>query len=834
MRVIKSPIYLLVLGIVIFIALSISYSTKLKTNLELVDYDYPTIEADTIHAPVVYPSGFTQKPNNCTTCHNGIEPMMDIKSGMMQEILQLASEAGEEGNDCVVCHGGNSKASTKAEAHSGTLDYFIETPGPKSFYPDPGSPWINDNTCGTCHSEQVRTQFTSLMFTEAGKIQGTAWGFGAPNKYEHNIANYDVAELDLHERLGTDVYKEYYAKLKEAEPQVYPSEMHRLPKAPTKEEVEENPELAVYTYIRQECNRCHTGNKGRQKRGDFRGLGCTSCHIAYSNEGYYEGGDSSVPNEPGHMLVHSMQATRECKVNVHGKQYSGVPVETCTTCHDRGKRIGTNYQGLMETSYSSPFMGDGRNQEKLHSKNYLHLHADIHMDKGMLCQDCHTSLDVHSDGSLAGTTLAPVEIECQDCHGTPRMYPWELPLGYSDEIVGEVPAVGSPRGLTRKLEEYLIKGTVYDPKDGYLISARGNPIPNVVKTGDSILLHTAGGTDLVLKPLKKLFRDGDLSDEAEVAMVSVGKHIDEMECYACHADWAPQCYGCHIKIDYSKPCEKKPDWVAMGQAHDEQGLTADARKEFEEYLIDGEVSEQRSYLRWENPPLAVNGEHRISPAVPGCQTTVTVIGKDGYPLLLNHIFKVDSVEGAGEEGQLAIDMSPTQPHTISKESRECESCHSNPVSMGYGIENGNLYADPSIGYTVDIQSADGQIIPDCTQVQINGIPNLEMDWSRFVTEDGKQLQTVGHHFSGSRPLNNEERAALDRRGVCMSCHEVMPDGDLAMDLIHHVKEVGGVKYDTKAHNSLVQKITRFAAWSQVLIVLGFLILCIFLFRKVWR
>ena len=118
------------------------------------------------------------------------------------------------------------------------------------------------------------------------------------------------------------------------------------------------------------------------------------------------------------------------------------------------------------------------------------------MQKGMLCQDCHTSNDVHSDGNLVGTTLAPVEIECQDCHGTINEFPWELPLGYSDEVFGDKPATGKPRGLSKELQEYLKMGTVYDPQDGYLISARGNPIPNIMKSGDSIILHTAGGKDL--------------------------------------------------------------------------------------------------------------------------------------------------------------------------------------------------------------------------------------------------------------------------------------------------------------------------------------------------
>ena len=272
-------------------------------------------------------------------------------------------------------------------------------------------------------------------------------------------------------------------------------------------------------------------------------------------------------------------------------------------------------------------------------------------------------------------------------------------------------------------------------------------------------------------------------------MVTIQKHTDDLECYTCHADWAPQCYGCHVKVDYSQTCKKHPDWVAMAAAHDEQGLNAEARGELEDYLIDGQVTEQRSYLRWEDPPLAVNGEHRISPAIPGCQTTITVIGQDGTPLLLNHIFKIPNVEGAGEEGQLGIDISPVQPHTISKNARECESCHTNPKSMGYGIQGGKIYANPSNNYPVEVSDANGNVLAEKSNGQINAIPNLEMDWSRFVDEEGKQLQTVGHHFSGSRPLNNKERANLDRRGVCMSCHKVIPDGDMAVDLLHHIKEV---------------------------------------------
>ena len=221
--------------------------------------------------------------NSCVSCHKGLEAIRDVHSGMMQAILEVADDAGITGNDCVVCHGGNPKSFSEKESHKGTIAYFKSNPGPKNFYPDPGSPWINKNTCGTCHDEQVKTQFTSLMFTEAGKIQGSLWGFGGLNGYKHDVGNFNVTSNKLHETLGTEKYSAYMQEIEAKEGQVFPKTMVELPPAPTADEVEVNPQLAVYTYLRQECQRCHTGSKGREKRGDYRGMGCSSCHIPYSS-----------------------------------------------------------------------------------------------------------------------------------------------------------------------------------------------------------------------------------------------------------------------------------------------------------------------------------------------------------------------------------------------------------------------------------------------------------------------------------------------------------------------------------------------------------------------
>ncbi len=719
--------------------------------------------------------------NNCLKCHRRIENIVPPESKMAKALKAVAKRIGYPDNTCIVCHGGNPEGKTEKEAHSGTVEALKKIGGAEDFYPDPGSPWINKHTCGLCHRFEVKVQKTSLMFTEVGKIQGALWAFGGLEGYNHRVANYKVKSGKLY---GTDEYRKYVEELKKAEPQLFPEETVPVPKAPKAEEVEKDVRKAVYTYLREECLRCHTGVKGRTKRGDYRGMGCSACHVPYSNEGYYEGKDPTIPKDkPGYPLVHELQGTRSLKVRVHGITYSGIPVETCNSCHNRGKRIGVSYEGLMESPYGSPYSEDGSMQPKLHTKRYIHLHPDVHYEKGMTCQDCHTTLDIHGNGIVAGTNLAAVEVECQDCHGTVDKFPWELPLGYGDELEGNY---RKPRGVVFKLPDYMKFGKVYKPEDGYLLTSRGNPFGNVVRRGNLVVVHTAGGKDLILKPLKLLYEEGKIPKEALVAMKFVKGH-GKLECYTCHSDWAPQCYGCHVRIDYSKG-KKHCNWLSKGEEHLKNGLEGKGKK------IDGEVKETRSYLRWENPPLVVNGEHRVSPAIPGCQTVITVIGKDGKPIILNHIFRVPDAEGAGKEGQRTIDIAPVQPHTVSKRARSCESCHNNPVAMGYGISGGRLMAPPDKPYVVDIKTQDGRVVPERARVQINAIPDLPSDWSRFVTETGKQLQTVGHHFKGSRPLNSRERALLDRRGVCLACHKKpFPQVEPAGFLLDHLEKVFKLK-----------------------------------------
>lgn len=714
----------------------------------------------------------------CLSCHEGIEK---FTSGVMMETIEIMGEDYSDPGGCVVCHGGTPSGLTASEAHNGTPIELAEAGGPHAFYPDPGALWIADKSCGQCHDGYAERLTKSLMNTEAGKLQGNLWSWGVLDTHRSVYGNYALTDDDGFEpSVGTDAYKEYMLAYAEAHPDQMPASMEQVPEVDVNA-IAEHPNLAGITYSRQQCQRCHVGVTGREKRGDYRGAGCSSCHVPYSNEGFYEGGDPTIAkDQPGKLLTHQMQGTRKSKV-IHGDlEYSGIPSETCNSCHNRGKRIGVSYQGIMEFPYGSPYSPTGGKQPKLHTKSYQYIKDDLHHSiesrdgnpaGGMLCQDCHTSVDMHGDGNLPGTTLAQVEIECEDCHGTVSKFPWELPLGYGEEHQTDIG--DAARGLADDVTAEQYFAELYDVKDGYLLTARGNPFGNVVKDGDKVILHSASGLDFEIPVLKQIAMDGTWkSPNAEVAMMNVGKHMESMECYACHADWAPQCYGCHITVDYSEG-KTDVDWIANANSAGNDGLTPDNALGTNGLTSAGKVSETRSYLRWEEPTLGINGEGRVSPLMPGCQVITTVIDKDGNTVAHNETWMTP--DAGGTKG---LDHAAVQPHTAGREARSCESCHNNPKALGYGISGGRFMAKNATGLVVDLETAEGKVIPQQSQWQIQPIPSLDHDLSRIVTEDGKQLVTVGSHWPLTGPLPQEMREKMERTGLCMGCHQNMTNEEL--------------------------------------------------------
>ncbi len=179
--------------------------------------------------------------------------------------------------------------------------------------------------------------------------------WGLQNSHKVVYGNYDLTDEDGPDpTVGIEMYKAYMTAMQSAHPDQFPSELKQIPEVDAAA-ISNQPNLAGITYSRQQCQRCHVGVTGREKRGDYRGTGCSACHVPYSNQGFYEGGDPTIDKTvPGKFLVHRLQATRKSKVHVGDVSYSGIPAESCNTCHNRGKRIGVNYRGLMEFPYGSP------------------------------------------------------------------------------------------------------------------------------------------------------------------------------------------------------------------------------------------------------------------------------------------------------------------------------------------------------------------------------------------------------------------------------------------------------------------------------------------------
>jgi len=712
--------------------------------------------------------------DSCVKCHNGIESIRDDDSDMMTQIKAMGQGVGDTGG-CTICHGGNPKNGTVEGAHKGALNH---PGGLSAFVRDPGSIWIADKTCGLCHADTVANTKKSLMATEAGKIQGNLHSWGSEPTKKVQYANYDIEDKDgKTPAWGTKTYKEYMVALMDKYPDQFPTKLKQLPLPPEgpkdlKQKKGESKEAfdkrigyqASITYQRSDCQRCHIGVRGRKGRGDWRGMGCSACHIPYATEGIYEGGDPTIDKkEHGHLLVHTMQSTRDQKVKTpSGAEFSGIHPETCNSCHNRGKRIGVSYVGLMEQPYGSPLNEGGKSQSKSHGKKYKHIKEDLHFEAGMTCQDCHTSIDMHGDGTLFGTTLGQVEIECQDCHGTNKKFPWELRIGVGEKFGIDLPE--GARGLAKELPEWMKQGMVYDPEGGYLLSTRGNPLGNVVKKkggSEKVIVHLASGKDLLVPLLKQKAQDDDwVSKDAKASMDKIQKHMDNMECYACHSDWAPQCYGCHIKVDYT-PGKTATDWIASGSTNFKNGETSESVLGTKGKKLFGKPSETRSYLRWEDPILGINGENLVTPIMPGCQVTYTVVGPDGTSMILNKQAQVP--DGPGGSLVAGTDMSPVQPHTTGRHARTCESCHSNPKTLGYGIQDGLFMTGQGKDKYMDLQDLrTKKFIPKSKTVQMKAIPGMNYDWSQVITRDGKQLQSVGTHWPNSRPLDKDQRDKMEK------------------------------------------------------------------------
>ncbi len=269
--------------------------------------------------------------------------------------------------------------------------------------------------------------------------------------------------------------------------------------------------------------------------------------------------------------------------------------------------------------------------------------ADIHLQKGMQCVDCHLEQDSHGTGKLYGEPRAAIEMDCVDCHGT---------ISHLATLVTSGPAAtGGGTHLDALRTPW--RERQFEWRDGKLIQHSMMDAHlewEVVQTLDSI---TPGNAHYSEKSrLAKTLRTdgvtwGDVpKDESQLAHAN-----SSMTCYACHTSWTPNCFGCHLSMTAN---EKRP------MLHNE-GLTT---RNWTAYNF--------QVLRDDGYMLAVDGTvtgHRVAPARSSC--AILVSSQNANREWLYNTQQTVSAEGFSGQA-----FSTFVPHTVrARETKQCTDCH---------------------------------------------------------------------------------------------------------------------------------------------------------------
>jgi hypothetical protein len=337
---------------------------------------------------------------SCLKCHNNIEPMHRYNSrGDVLDKLQDGKDA--LGLSCTTCHGGNPAGTTEATAHvqprfpkewgckngdcssrnpERTSVLLLKESADFVRFINPSDFRVVTQTCGECHSDENRTNKSSMM-THGAMLWGAALynNGGFPLKDTRFGESYNEdgnPQMLIQNPQPTREEKSFKGILSFIEPLPrweisQPGNILRVFERggkrrlevglPDKEEEAGKPDKGLSPRGLGTNNRTDPVYLGLQKTrlmdptlnflgtndhpGDYRSSGCASCHVIYANDrstfasdfyakagnqGESQSEDTSIPkNESGHPIKHQFT--------------SRIPTSQCMTCH---MHPGTN---MVET-----------------------------------------------------------------------------------------------------------------------------------------------------------------------------------------------------------------------------------------------------------------------------------------------------------------------------------------------------------------------------------------------------------------------------------------------------------------------------------------------------
>jgi hypothetical protein len=299
---------------------------------------------------------------------------------------------------------------------------------------------------------------------------------------------------------------------------------------------------------------------------------------------------------------------------------------------------------------------------------------------------------------------------CIDCHTSKELH-------------------GDGNIYSKKEEQVFIRcESCHGTPDEYpsLKDIRGNRLRNLYRRGnDIILIGKADGREHIVPDLKRMNERGALPKAMMIEKHFKGPH--RLECYSCHSKKVLQCYGCHIKRDDRG---NSYDWISGRNSP-------------------GKWEGSYKYIRINEPPLGINSKDKVSPFTPGCQIFFSYIDRNGKLMLKDKIFRTSGINKGGEK-MYGLSMNPIQPHTITREARDCGSCHANTKAMGIGLKR--------------ISEKPEDLL-------------IDFPLEKIVDEKGIQIQDTSHNKA--RPFNEEE---LERINSCYVCHYQLDNPDIWMKI----------------------------------------------------
>ncbi len=362
--------------------------------------------------------------------------------------------------------------------------------------------------------------------------------------------------------------------------------------------------------------------------------------------------------------------------------------------------------------------------------------ADIHVDKGMHCVDCHFQQDSHGDGHIYGEVAQQVEIQCQDCHGTVKERATLRTSGPA------APPGGTDLSITRSAFGQLR----FQWRNGALYQ-RSNLTPGlewrVKQVRDSVDPSSTeyNAKAARAKNVQLLSKDQTIPSFASLAEIDSAKslknllaHNDEkMACFTCHSSWITSCGGCHLPI--------QANW----------------KQENKHY----ELKETRNWASY-NPQVVRDDVYQIGLHGPAKGNKIVPVRSSSALVLSSTDINRQKIyiqqPPTAASGHSSQAFAPHFPHTVrTKETKDCADCHvsrnnDNNAIMAQLLLFGTNFMN-FVGYNAWVGTGEDGI--EAVQVTEWDEPQAVIgsylqryaypDWYREHQERGKELPTSYHH-----------------------------------------------------------------------------------------